>query len=50
MNPYIRMKNGDRVVVILLDLLLTDGTLPHTDADARMMSRGVIMRPSVSFM
>ena len=50
MNPHIRMKNGDRVVIILLDLILTDGTLPHTDTDARMMSGGVLMHPSISFM
>jgi hypothetical protein len=52
MNPHIRMKkNGDRVMAILfLELLLTGGTLLHTDADVRMMSREVLMCPSISFM
>ena len=50
MNPHIRMKNSDRVVIILLDLILTDGMLPHTDTDARMMSGGVLMCPGISFM
>jgi hypothetical protein len=44
------METGDRVVIVLLDLLLTDGTLPHADADARMMSREILMVLSVALM
>jgi hypothetical protein len=44
------MKTGDRVVIVLLDLLLTDGTLPHADADARMVSREILMVLSVALM
>jgi hypothetical protein len=50
LNPYIRMETDDRVVIVLLDLLLTDGTLPHADADARMMSQEILMVLSVALM
>lgn len=44
------METGDGVVIVLLDLLLADWTLPHADADARMVSRRILMSLSVSLM